>query len=100
MTLAGVDQEHLAGADCALMRSVIEMKAAHGDDQRDRDRVAVLRHSLARLQAARASAFLLARLTKRGASPNEQPARSSAPKRMRFPFLASRSATRRRRSQP
>ena len=36
--------------DRAFMRSVIEVKTAHGDDQRDRYRVAVLWHLLARLE--------------------------------------------------
>src|SRR5882762_11264265 len=50
VALAGVDQEHLARVDRALVQSIVEVKAANGDDQRDWDRVAVLRHLLPRLE--------------------------------------------------
>ena len=50
MPLTWVDEEHLARANLSVARSVEKMKAAHGDDQRNRDRVAVLGHVLARLQ--------------------------------------------------
>jgi len=48
---AGGDQQHLAGADLAGADAVVDMEAARGDDQRHRNRVAVLRHVLARGQA-------------------------------------------------
>jgi 2-phosphosulfolactate phosphatase len=51
MPLARVDEKHLARADLARPRPVVELEPASSDDERDGDRVAVLRHSLAWLQA-------------------------------------------------
>jgi hypothetical protein len=51
MTLARVDQEHLAGVDRPFVRPIVEMQAPHRNDQRDRDGIAVLGHLLARLQS-------------------------------------------------
>jgi hypothetical protein len=50
MSLARVDQHHLARANVAFLGAVVEMKSALGDDQSDRDRVAVLWHLLTWLQ--------------------------------------------------
>lgn len=51
MPLSGIDEQHLSSADLALLQSVVEMKAALGHDQRDRDRVSVLGHVLPRFQS-------------------------------------------------
>jgi len=48
--LARVDEEHLSRADLAVAAPVIEVEVPHGDDQRNWDRVAVLRHMLSRFQ--------------------------------------------------
>ncbi len=50
MSLAGVDEEHLAGADLARRSAVIEVKPAFGDDERDRDGVAMLGNVLSRFE--------------------------------------------------
>ncbi len=50
MAFAGVDEEHLSDADLARLLAVVETKPSTGDDQRHRDRVAVLGHGLAWLQ--------------------------------------------------
>ena len=51
MPLAGIDEEHLARSDLALIGSIIEMQVAHGDDQRHRYRIAMVRNVLSRLQS-------------------------------------------------
>ena len=48
--LAGIDQQHLSRAHHAAVLAIVELEPAAGDDQGDRDRVAVLRHVLARLE--------------------------------------------------
>src|SRR5487761_1145610 len=47
---AGIDQEHLASAHLARLRPIIEMKPALGHDERDWDRVAMLRNVLPRIE--------------------------------------------------
>jgi hypothetical protein len=49
--LAGVDQKHLAWPDRTGLFSVIELEAAVGHDQRNRNGVAVLGHCLACVEA-------------------------------------------------
>jgi 2-phosphosulfolactate phosphatase len=49
--LAWIDQQHLAHADLAGLRPVVETESTAGHDQGDRYRVAVLGHGLAWLQA-------------------------------------------------
>ena len=49
--LPGVDQEHLACSDLARLRAIVEMETTARDDERDRNRVAVLRDCLAWLEA-------------------------------------------------
>ena len=51
MPLSRIDQQHLSRADIAFLQAIVEMKAALGHDQRDGDRVSVLRHVLARFQS-------------------------------------------------
>lgn len=51
MPFARVDEQHLARTDLARLRAVVEPEPSSGDDQRDRDRVAVLGHALAGFQA-------------------------------------------------
>lgn len=51
MPLARVDEQHLAYADLALSRTVVELEAPARDDQSHRDGVAMLGHGLARLEA-------------------------------------------------
>jgi hypothetical protein len=50
VALSWVDQQHLAYPDLSLILSVVEMQVALGHYQRNRDRVAVLRNVLTRLQ--------------------------------------------------
>lgn len=50
MPLARIDQQHLAGADLSSLRPVVEVQASLRDDERDRDRVPMLGHSLSRLE--------------------------------------------------
>jgi len=49
--LARVDQQHLARSDLARLDAVIEVQAAAGHDEGDRDGIAVLGHGLAGLEA-------------------------------------------------
>lgn len=49
--LAGVDEQHLAGADLAGLRSIVEMQPSVSHYQRDWNRVPMLGDTLARLQA-------------------------------------------------
>lgn len=51
MPLARVDQQHLTRSYVARLHAVVEVQAAAGHDDRDRDRVAVLGHRLAGLEA-------------------------------------------------
>jgi 2-phosphosulfolactate phosphatase len=48
--LTRVDEEHLASTDCPFSVPVVKAQTSSGHDQRDRDRVAVLGHVLARLE--------------------------------------------------
>lgn len=73
---AGIDEQHLAGAHFAGLLSIVEMQPAVSDDQRHGNGVAMLRHSLARLQAqsddahrAAVSDLLEAKRSRRFASP-------------------------------
>jgi hypothetical protein len=50
VALSGIDEQHLADANLAAMRSIIEAETAAGDDEGDRNRVAMLRHLLARIE--------------------------------------------------
>jgi len=51
MPLARVDEQHLACSDLTRLHTIVEVQATAGDDQRDGDRVAMLGHGLAGLQA-------------------------------------------------
>jgi 2-phosphosulfolactate phosphatase len=50
VALARVDEQHLTSADLTALGPVIEQQASACHDERDRDRVAVLGHALARQQ--------------------------------------------------
>ncbi len=50
VALAGVDEEHLAGANLALPRAIVEVKVADGHDERYGDGVTVLGDFLAGLE--------------------------------------------------
>jgi len=51
MAFPGIDQEHLACSDVTMVSPVVEMQAAHSNDQRNRDGVAVIGNLLPGLQA-------------------------------------------------
>jgi hypothetical protein len=48
--LARIDQQHLAGTDLSRLRAIVELQPPLRHDERNWNRVAVLRHFLARLE--------------------------------------------------